>query len=234
MTSGREIPNVSSHLENITEYPFGEGRRVMLDEVVKMQREFGLSHPRGLVLLVDEDGDELDRYGVLLRALGCEVRTCASYEEGVRAVETNNYGLIIVSQGSHGFEGRRVLERAHEVDRGLQVLVVARYFDMPSYLEAIQLGAVDYLAGPLTEQELGRAVETHLRALPTLTAPILGIRGAARSARSGLQRSVTCLQSRESTAGINAGASSQRGAAYGAGRRPCTLGSDRGRTPHGD
>ncbi len=158
----------------------------MLNEGVKMQKECGLPKSRGLVLLVDEDRGDLHYYSVILGSLGYEVRTCASYEEGARAVDANTYGLIIVSQGTPRFEGRGVLERASEVDRGLPVLVVARYLDMPSYLEAIQLGAVDYLAGPLTVQELGRVVETHLRALPALPAPVPGIRGARRSARSSV------------------------------------------------
>lgn len=39
--------------------------------------------------------------------------------------------------------------------------VVARYVDMGCYLEAMQLGAVNYLAEPLTVLEIGRVLENH-------------------------------------------------------------------------
>ena len=61
-----------------------------------------------------------------------------------------------------------MLARANQIDRGLPVLVVAWCLDMPCYLEAMQLGAVDYLAEPVTVQELRRAVDTHLRPRPSL------------------------------------------------------------------
>jgi DNA-binding NtrC family response regulator len=78
-------------------------------------------------------------------------------------LDSNGFDLIIVSQGSRDFEGRCVLERATEIDRRLPVLVIARCLDMHCYLEAIQLGAVDYLAEPVPAAELGRLVANHSR-----------------------------------------------------------------------
>jgi FixJ family two-component response regulator len=42
-----------------------------------------------------------------------------------------------------------------EIDRSLPVVVVARCLDMGSYVEAMQLGAADYLVEPLTAWEVG-------------------------------------------------------------------------------
>jgi response regulator of citrate/malate metabolism len=56
-----------------------------------------------------------------------------------------------------------VLKRATETNRSLPVLVVARCLDMGCYLEAMQLGAVDYLVEPLTVSEIGRVLENHPR-----------------------------------------------------------------------
>ena len=117
----------------------------------------------GAVLLVDEDRADLHYFSVIIRGFGYQVRTCKSYEEAVRLLDSDTFGLVIVGQGSPKFEGRSVLARANQIDRALPVLVVARSLDMPCYLEAMQLGAVDYLAEPITMQELARAVETHLR-----------------------------------------------------------------------
>ena len=120
-------------------------------------------NPRGTVLLVDEDDDDRHYYSTILRAFGYDVRSFGSYNLGACALDVDAFDLVVVSQGSSRFEGRCVLERANQIDRRLPVLVVARHLDMPCYLEAMRLGAADYLSEPITVQELGRAAETHLR-----------------------------------------------------------------------
>ena len=111
------------------------------------------------VLLVDEDPGNLNAYGVGLQELGYRVRGCKSYKEGADLLESQAFDLIIVSQGSPFFEGRLVLERALEVDRRLRVLVLARCLDMSCYLEAMQLGAVDYLVEPVTVSGIIQVLE---------------------------------------------------------------------------
>ena len=118
--------------------------------------------PKATVLLVDQDREDLHYCGVMIRELGYRVRGCESYEEGADVLGSEAFDLIVVSQGSPNFEGRAVLKRAIEVDRRLPVLVVARCLDMGCYLEAMHVGAVDYLVEPLTMSEIGRVLENHL------------------------------------------------------------------------
>ncbi len=119
--------------------------------------------PAARVLLVDECREDLHYYSVILQAYGFQVRTCRSYEQGTRFLNSETFDFVVVTQGTSNFEGRCVLERANQIDRCLPVLVLARWLDMPCYLEAMQLGAVDYLVEPVTVQELGHVVETHIR-----------------------------------------------------------------------
>ena len=118
---------------------------------------------RGKLLLVSEDRDDLRAYRGLLEGYGFLVRGCESYEEGISLLNSGTFDFIIVSQGSPKFEGRCVLERANQIDRRLPVVVIARCLDMPCYLEAMQLGAMDYLAEPISPQDLAWALETHAR-----------------------------------------------------------------------
>ena len=115
---------------------------------------------RGKALLVVEDPEALHYYGSLLKGWGYQVRACHSYKEGVCCLGSEVFDFVMVSQGSRNFEGRCVVQRATEIDRRLPVLVVARCLDMGCYLEAMQLGAVDYLAEPVTVSELGRVLES--------------------------------------------------------------------------
>ncbi|HEX5412442.1 MAG TPA: response regulator [Terriglobia bacterium] len=117
---------------------------------------------RGNVLVVDEDTADLVYYRTVLQRAGCAVVTCNSYHEALGCLEAEHFDLVVLSQGSSAFEGRRVLQKAIAMDRDRQVLVVARVLNMSCYLEAMQLGARDYLEEPVREQEMVRAVETCL------------------------------------------------------------------------
>ncbi len=59
-------------------------------------------------------------------------------------LESRAFEFIIVGQGSRFFEGRCVVERASKINLRLPVVVIARQLKMECYLEAMQLGAVDY------------------------------------------------------------------------------------------
>jgi DNA-binding NtrC family response regulator len=71
--------------------------------------------------------------------------------------------FVVVSQGSPAFEGRCILQRAIEKDRHTPVLVLARSVDMNCYLEAMQLGAFDYLEKPISATEILKLVAAHIR-----------------------------------------------------------------------
>jgi DNA-binding NtrC family response regulator len=117
--------------------------------------------PRAKALLVYEDPTDLQFYCEMLEGYGYVVQTCNSYPEGVRRLADEAFDFVMVSQGTPKFEGRCVLKRAAEINRSLPVLVVARCVDMDSYLEAMQLGAVDYLVEPLTHLDIGRVLKDH-------------------------------------------------------------------------
>jgi DNA-binding NtrC family response regulator len=120
------------------------------------------AHKGPKVLMVIDEPESLDHYSELLRALGYEVLACSSYGEALGMLQNGMFDLVAVGQGSSSFEGKDVLMRALEIDRSLPVLVLARNSDMGNYLEAMQLGAVDYLEMPVPQEEFMRVLRTHL------------------------------------------------------------------------
>lgn len=118
--------------------------------------------PRRRILLVDGERCDREHYGQSLRGEGFTIRLCSSYEEGAQSLERENYDLVIVDQGTPAFEGRVVLERSVARDRSVPVLVITRYHNMACYVEAMQLGAVDYLEKPIALVDLIWTIETHL------------------------------------------------------------------------
>jgi DNA-binding NtrC family response regulator len=115
------------------------------------------------VLLVDEEAGDLRIFRLILEGQGFEVFTCTTFEAGIQCLEQESFDFVVVSQGSQAFEGRQVLDRAMQLNRHLPVLVVTRCMDMPCYLEAMQMGAIDYLEKPVRPAELLRFVRAHVQ-----------------------------------------------------------------------
>lgn len=119
--------------------------------------------PAGTVLLVEEDRSDMFQYCALLRRRGYQVCCSCSYAEGEVCLANGPVDFVVVSQGSPAFEGRCILQRAIEKDRHTPVLVLARSVDMNCYLEAMQLGAFDYLEKPISATEILKLVAAHIR-----------------------------------------------------------------------
>jgi DNA-binding NtrC family response regulator len=131
----------------------------MKQELTEYRAANGIEPPaRRKVLLIDDDMTDLERHFSVLQGEGLEVLSCSSYENGAALVERGDFDLVLVSQGSPAFEGRIVVERAAAVGRRIPVLVLARCKDMKCYVEAMQLGAADYLEKPVSPMEMKRVI----------------------------------------------------------------------------
>lgn len=119
-----------------------------------------LHRPR--VLLVDEDARDRDHYFRMLHDIGFDVRAYPDFAEAARLLETAAFDCAIVSQGGPPFKGRVVLEQSIARDRSRPVVILCRHHDVRCYLDAMQLGAVEYLEKPVSAVEILRAVTTHL------------------------------------------------------------------------
>jgi len=115
------------------------------------------------LLLVDEEVNDLDYYAEILQYLGYGVRKVDSYALAVELLGHERFDLVMVDQGSTSFEGRSVLSRAVEADRHVPVLVLTRAVDADCCIEALDLGAYEYVQKPLTTAEVRELVSDYLK-----------------------------------------------------------------------
>ena len=119
------------------------------------------SLPRGRILLVDEEERDLKYFTTLLGRMGYSVQAFLNYREAEGCLEHEHFDFVIVSQGSPAFETRDLVQLTLGRDLHTPVVVLTRCLEMKCYLEAMQLGAADYLEKPLAPAELERLVTTH-------------------------------------------------------------------------
>lgn len=90
------------------------------------------------------------------------MRACVSYDAALSALTSDQFDMVVVHQGRHNFEGRIILQRTAEIDCQIPVLVLTRFGDTSCCLEAMKLGAVDYLEEPVKVSDLVQMLKTHL------------------------------------------------------------------------
>ena len=117
--------------------------------------------PRGRILLVDEDEKDLKHFTTLLGRMGYSVRAFLNCQEAEGCLGHEHFDFVMVSQGSPAFETRYLVQLTLTRDRHKPVVVLTRCLEMKCYLDAMQLGAADYLEKPLAPAELERLVTTH-------------------------------------------------------------------------
>jgi DNA-binding response OmpR family regulator len=119
------------------------------------------SLPRGRVLLVDEDDKDLKYFTTLLARMGYSFQAFANYREAEGCLEHEHFDFVIVSQGSPAFETQPIVELTLARNRHTPLVVLTRCLHMKWYLEAMQLGAADYLEKNLAPADFEHLVTTH-------------------------------------------------------------------------
>jgi DNA-binding NtrC family response regulator len=135
---------------------------MLSDSTIGPLEEGKQSIQRRRLLVVGEDLGDLTSCRAFLEKVGYQAIACSSHEQSARSLQSGVFNFILLHQGSPGFDWRGVLEQAMAIDRSTPVLVVTRSIDMPSNLDAMQLGASDYVEEPVTGSELVRLIEAYL------------------------------------------------------------------------
>ncbi len=114
------------------------------------------------VLVVDDDRIILDSLGEFLRFEGYEVRTAGSLEEAMAAIKASPVDLILCDVNMPGGNGFELLHLARKRAPETAVVMMTGYGTIESAVEAIKLGAYDYLTKPIDDDELKLCVERAL------------------------------------------------------------------------
>ncbi len=118
------------------------------------------THPR--VLLVDDDRIILDSLGEFLRLEGYTVEPASSINEALEVMDDQPADLIISDvnmPGGNGFELLHVIRRRYPQT---VAIMMTGYGTIESAVEAIKMGAYDYLTKPIIDDELKVCVERAL------------------------------------------------------------------------
>ena len=113
---------------------------------------------QGRVLVVDDEkGMRLALTGLLSKE-GYQVESADSGEAAVRIIEPGRFHVAITDLSMTGITGMQVLEHARRVDPDLAVIMITAYGSEKIAVQAMKLGAVDYLPKPFDNDEVRMVV----------------------------------------------------------------------------
>jgi len=116
------------------------------------------------ILIVDDERFFREAIRGALEELGVDCELVETGEEALKAAEDPRIGVVVLDVRLPGIGGVQVLERLRTWRPALRVIVLSAHTDQELVLEALRLGASDYLAKPIHEEELRLAVRRALEA----------------------------------------------------------------------
>ena len=111
------------------------------------------------ILLVDDEELILSSLSMDLEGAGYDVTMAANGEEGIDALRKSYFNLLITDLAMEGIDGLEVLKAAKEIDPEIAVIILTGYGEVSSAIEALRLGASDYLLKPCGSDELQVRIE---------------------------------------------------------------------------
>ncbi len=116
----------------------------------------------GTILLVDDDRHVLNSMADWLREQGYATDTAASLAEGLAAVDHKAYELVLVDIRLGDGDGFDLLAHCRKNHPAAAVIMITGYGTVEAAVEAIRLGAFDFLTKPLIDEELLVAIQRAL------------------------------------------------------------------------
>jgi DNA-binding NtrC family response regulator len=111
------------------------------------------------VLLVDDEVDFLDTLSERMRTRGMEVATANTGIEALQKVEKEAYDVIILDLMMPGVDGLEALKILKAKRPELQVILLTGHATVEKGIEAMKLGAMDFLEKPADLSQLTEKIK---------------------------------------------------------------------------
>uniref|UniRef100_A0A7C4QHU9 Sigma-54-dependent Fis family transcriptional regulator n=1 Tax=Schlesneria paludicola TaxID=360056 RepID=A0A7C4QHU9_9PLAN len=116
----------------------------------------------GSLLVVDDDRPLLESMAEYLRSLGHRTETATAAREAMSRMKEYPFDVVICDVNLPDQDGFHLLEWARQNTPDTQVILLTGFGTIESAVEAIRMGAFDYLTKPLIDDELNFSIQRAL------------------------------------------------------------------------
>lgn len=111
------------------------------------------------ILLADDDAPLRKVIQFKLKQRGYEVTATADGEEALSVLRHGRYEVLLSDMKMPKLNGLDLLKQAKKVQPDIEVILMTAYAAVPQAVEAVKLGAFDYLTKPFEDDQLFRSIE---------------------------------------------------------------------------
>jgi DNA-binding NtrC family response regulator len=113
----------------------------------------------GKILLVDDEKDFLDVMSERIETRGMSVQKADSAENAIKQVETGSFDAIILDLMMPGMDGLATLKAIKKKNPDLQVILLTGHATVEKGIEAMKLGALDFVEKPADLDKLTQIIK---------------------------------------------------------------------------
>lgn len=100
------------------------------------------------VLLVDDEQNFLDALSERMKAKGLEITSAYSGQEAIEAVKDEFFDAVVLDMMMPGLDGIETMKKMKKINPDLQVILLTGHATVGKGIEAMKLGAMDFLEKP--------------------------------------------------------------------------------------
>ncbi len=117
----------------------------------------------GTVLLVDDDPTVLKSTTNLLKRYEYQVFPFSDVDEAIKVLRSNDIDVVVTDIVMPRISGIELLNKVHDIDPQIPVILVTAYADMDKMIDAIKMGAFDFIIKPINIELFTHSVEKAIR-----------------------------------------------------------------------
>ena len=130
---------------------------------------------RKSILVVDDEKSQREILEMILSGEGYDVTTASSGEAAMKFVADRRFDLVLTDLKMTGMSGLDLLKELTNFDKSIIVILLTAHGSVDSAVDALRLGAFDYLQKPYDKEKLLETVSRALKKLSTLDAEIVSV-----------------------------------------------------------
>jgi len=108
----------------------------------------------GKVLIIDDEANLRNTLQRILQKVGCETVGAADGNQALKLLSVNRFDLIYLDIHLPNIDGIQILKEIRSREPNIPVIILTGYGSLNSSIEALRLGAIDYMLKPFDPEIL--------------------------------------------------------------------------------
>jgi FixJ family two-component response regulator len=122
-----------------------------------------MTERKAIVFVVDDDASVREALESLIRSAGLKVETFSSAQEFLVRPRANVASCLVLDVRLPGLSGLDLQKRMAEANIEIPIIFITGHGDVPTSVQAMKAGAVEFLTKPLVDRDLLNAIQQAIK-----------------------------------------------------------------------